>query len=141
MKKLILINAIVFTMMGCGGGKDKGENPPPKSSSVASSVSSSLVSSIATSSSTLSVSSSAISLSSSSSSVSSVANTSSSAPSSDSSSSSSASNWELVWSDEFNGSTIDSAKWSFEKNCAGGGNNELQCYTDRPANASVSDGK
>lgn len=49
--------------------------------------------------------------------------------------------WELVWSDEFDGSNIDTTKWSFEKNCTGGGNNELQCYTDRSDNAFVANGK
>lgn len=48
--------------------------------------------------------------------------------------------WELVWSDEFDGSVVDSTKWSFERNCWGGGNNELQCYTNRTDNALVEDG-
>ncbi|MDO8343365.1 MAG: family 16 glycosylhydrolase [Cellvibrio sp.] len=48
--------------------------------------------------------------------------------------------WKLVWSDEFDGATIDTSKWNFEKNCWGGGNNEQQCYTDRPANSFVADG-
>jgi beta-glucanase (GH16 family) len=61
--------------------------------------------------------------------------------SSSSSAGSPASNWSLVWSDEFTGSAIDTTKWSFEKNCTGGGNNELQCYIDRAENATVSDGK
>lgn len=55
-------------------------------------------------------------------------------------SSSAAPRWELVWSDEFNGASIDTSKWNFEKNCWGGGNNEQQCYTDRPVNAFVADG-
>lgn len=63
---------------------------------------------------------------------------SSSAPSSAASSSSSL--WQLVWSDEFNGASIDTGKWNFEKNCWGGGNNEQQCYTDRAVNAFVADG-
>ena len=50
-------------------------------------------------------------------------------------------NWQLVWSDEFNGDTIDNNKWSHEKNCTGGGNNELQCYTDREQNSFVADGQ
>lgn len=50
-------------------------------------------------------------------------------------------NWELMWSDEFEGETIDAEKWGFEVNCAGGGNNELQCYTACEDNARVSDGK
>lgn len=48
--------------------------------------------------------------------------------------------WELVWSDEFNGSEIDRKKWQAEKSCWGGGNNERQCYTDRPKNIRVSGG-
>lgn len=52
-----------------------------------------------------------------------------------------ASLWSLVWSDEFEGSSIDINKWSFEKNCWGGGNNELQCYVENDRNAYVVDGK
>jgi beta-glucanase (GH16 family) len=48
--------------------------------------------------------------------------------------------WKLVWSDEFDGTTIDTGKWDFEKNCWGGGNNEQQCYTDRAVNAYVEEG-
>lgn len=63
------------------------------------------------------------------------------APSSTAASSSSAANgWELVWSDEFDGATIDNTKWGFEKNCWGGGNNEQQCYTDRPVNSFIEGG-
>ena len=36
--------------------------------------------------------------------------------------------WELVWSDEFDGATLDLSKWGFEVNARGGGNNELQYY-------------
>ncbi|QIL90234.1 family 16 glycosylhydrolase [Microbulbifer sp. SH-1] len=45
----------------------------------------------------------------------------------------------LVWADEFSGEAIDSEKWSREKNCTGGGNNEAQCYTDAAANSWVAD--
>lgn len=48
--------------------------------------------------------------------------------------------WKLVWSDEFDGTTIDMGKWGFEKNCWGGGNNEQQCYTDRAENAYIENG-
>lgn len=48
--------------------------------------------------------------------------------------------WELVWQDEFDGATIDETKWSFEVNGKGGGNSELQYYTDRPENAFIEDG-
>lgn len=53
-------------------------------------------------------------------------------------------NWQLVWSDEFNGSageSPDATKWKFDigvgSNNDGWGNAELQYYTDRPANASM----
>jgi beta-glucanase (GH16 family) len=39
--------------------------------------------------------------------------------------------YDLVWSDEFNGDTLDLDKWSYEINDDGGGNNELQYYTDQ----------
>ena len=48
--------------------------------------------------------------------------------------------WKLIWSDEFSASQLDMDKWSFEKNCWGGGNNEQQCYTDRPQNLYIDDG-
>ena len=47
---------------------------------------------------------------------------------------------QLVWSDEFNGSSLDTSKWSYETGGSGWGNNELQYYTDRTDNAYVSDG-
>ncbi len=50
------------------------------------------------------------------------------------------SDWVMVWSDEFEGSSIDANKWTHEVNCSGGGNNEEQCYTDDPANSFVADG-
>lgn len=45
--------------------------------------------------------------------------------------------WKLVWHDEFDGSLIDPKKWEHEVNALGGGNNELQYYTDRPANSYI----
>ncbi|ACE84798.1 glycoside hydrolase family 16 protein [Cellvibrio japonicus] len=48
--------------------------------------------------------------------------------------------WQLVWQDEFEGNQLDTRKWGHEKNCWGGGNNELQCYTDKQDNAFVRDG-
>lgn len=48
--------------------------------------------------------------------------------------------FELVWSDEFEGTQIDTTKWTHEVNAWGGGNNELQFYTARPENSFVSDG-
>jgi len=50
------------------------------------------------------------------------------------------SDWEMVWSDEFDGASIDENKWTHEVNCAGGGNDEKQCYTDSVENAYVEDG-
>lgn len=48
--------------------------------------------------------------------------------------------WELVWQDEFDGPEIDLTKWTQEVNGRGGGNNELQYYTERPENARIEDG-
>lgn len=48
--------------------------------------------------------------------------------------------WRLVWSDEFEGSAPDPARWGFAVDCWGGGNNERQCYTARARNATVKDG-
>ncbi|WP_100915671.1 glycoside hydrolase family 16 protein [Pseudoalteromonas spongiae] len=50
------------------------------------------------------------------------------------------SDWVMVWNDEFDGTSIDANKWRHEVNCAGGGNNEKQCYTDSDENSFVSDG-
>ncbi len=62
-----------------------------------------------------------------------------------------ASEWKLVWSDEFDGKAIDRTKWDFdlgngfydyESNTwiSGWGNGELQNYTREPENAFVKDG-
>ena len=51
-----------------------------------------------------------------------------------------AAGWSLVWADEFDGKELDRAKWKPEIACWGGGNQERQCYTDRPANVSVEGG-
>jgi beta-glucanase (GH16 family) len=48
--------------------------------------------------------------------------------------------WKLAWSDEFNGSTIDSSKWVLETGGGGWGNDELEYYTTRPQNSFVKDG-
>ncbi|MEJ1972061.1 MAG: glycoside hydrolase family 16 protein [Lacunisphaera sp.] len=39
------------------------------------------------------------------------------------------SGWTLAWSDEFNGTAVDSANWTFETGGGGWGNNELETYT------------
>lgn len=54
-------------------------------------------------------------------------------------------NWDLVWSDEFDGGEIDTSTWSFEignghdQGIPGWGNEELQYYTDEPTNAFLED--
>ncbi|MFO1476758.1 MAG: glycoside hydrolase family 16 protein [Verrucomicrobiota bacterium] len=50
--------------------------------------------------------------------------------------------WNMVWSDEFNGTTINPAVWTFDtgNGTSGWGNNELEYYTSRSINASVSSG-
>ena len=47
--------------------------------------------------------------------------------------------YQLTWSDEFDGPDIDTSNWNFET----GGywhNNEIQFYTDRPENARIENG-
>lgn len=50
--------------------------------------------------------------------------------------------WNLVWADEFNGTTIDASNWTMEigTGSSGWGNNEWQFYTARPENASIQNG-
>lgn len=48
--------------------------------------------------------------------------------------------WNQVWRDDFNGTSLDSSNWSQEINGDGGGNGELQYYTDRPENMWVNGG-
>jgi beta-glucanase (GH16 family) len=48
--------------------------------------------------------------------------------------------WNIVWSDEFDGTTIASGNWSFETGNGGWGNNELEYYTSRSQNAYVTNG-
>ncbi len=45
------------------------------------------------------------------------------------------SEWELVWSDEFDGTELNTAYWNIEDNARGGGNAELQYYS--PNNVSI----
>ncbi len=48
--------------------------------------------------------------------------------------------FQMVWSDEFDGTSVDAGNWTFETGASGWGNNELQNYTDGE-NASVSGGE
>lgn len=55
--------------------------------------------------------------------------------------------WELVWSDEFDGNELDRSVWNVDigngqaSGLEGWGNNELQYYTDNPTNIRVEDGR
>ncbi|MBO0723753.1 MAG: glycoside hydrolase family 16 protein [Blastocatellia bacterium] len=46
----------------------------------------------------------------------------------------------LIWSDEFNGPTIDASNWTYDIGNSGWGNNELENYTNRPENARIENG-
>jgi beta-glucanase (GH16 family) len=49
--------------------------------------------------------------------------------------------WNIVWSDEFNGPTVNSSVWTYDiGNNSGWGNSELEYYTSRLTNAYVSNG-
>lgn len=52
-----------------------------------------------------------------------------------------ASPWLLVWSDEFDGDSINAENWTYDIGGTGWGNAELQYYTDRPENARLEDGE
>ena len=49
--------------------------------------------------------------------------------------------YELLWSDEFEGDSLNAAYWTPEQGGHGWGNNELQYYTGRKDNVDVRDGK
>ncbi|MNB70334.1 Beta-glucanase precursor [compost metagenome] len=53
-----------------------------------------------------------------------------------------ATSWNLVWSDEFNGTSLNTADWTAENGTgsSGWGNNELQYYTNRSQNLQVTGG-
>ena len=52
------------------------------------------------------------------------------------------SQYELVWSDEFDSEELDLEKWTFDigQGSWGWGNNELQYYTSNTSNIKVEDG-
>lgn len=55
-----------------------------------------------------------------------------------------ATQWNIIWSDEFNGTSINTKNWAFETGNGGSnpgwGNQELEYYTGRTNNAYVSNG-
>lgn len=48
--------------------------------------------------------------------------------------------WELMWSDEFNETSVNTNNWNLKNECWGGGNDEKQCYTDRKDNIETING-
>jgi len=48
--------------------------------------------------------------------------------------------WTLVWSDEFDSTSINTSNWTYDLGGGGWGNSELEYYTNRPANATVENG-
>ncbi len=53
-----------------------------------------------------------------------------------------AATWNQVWSDEFNGTSLNTSNWTYETGTgsSGWGNNELEYYTGRPENVQVTGG-
>src|SRR5574344_959655 len=49
-------------------------------------------------------------------------------------------NYTLAWSDEFNGTSLNTSNWVYETGAGGWGNSELEYYTSRSDNVSVSSG-
>jgi beta-glucanase (GH16 family) len=49
-------------------------------------------------------------------------------------------NWQLVWSDEFDGTTLNTNNWNIVEGGSGFGNQEKQFYTSRPQNLKVESG-
>jgi beta-glucanase (GH16 family) len=47
---------------------------------------------------------------------------------------------KLVWSDEFDGDSLNYSRWGVQENAFGGGNAELQIFTDRAKNVRVENG-
>jgi len=49
--------------------------------------------------------------------------------------------WHQVWEDDFNGGALNDADWTYQEDCNGGGNGELQCYTaHKPDNVKLEGG-
>lgn len=48
--------------------------------------------------------------------------------------------YQLVWSDEFNGTALDESNWTIQTGGGGWGNQEAQHYTNRPENIRVEGG-
>lgn len=48
--------------------------------------------------------------------------------------------YQLVWAEEFDGTSLNLNDWNIEVNGNGGGNGEAQYYTDRPENLRIEDG-
>lgn len=48
--------------------------------------------------------------------------------------------WQLIWHDEFDGDSIDSANWTYDIGGGGWGNSEREYYTSRPENARLENG-
>lgn len=48
--------------------------------------------------------------------------------------------YQLVWAEEFDGTSLNLDDWNIEVNGAGGGNGEAQYYTDRPENLRIENG-
>ena len=51
------------------------------------------------------------------------------------------SGWTLVWGDEFDGTSVNPANWTYDIGAGGWGNNELQTYTSSSANSYVQNGE
>ena len=51
-----------------------------------------------------------------------------------------ATQWNIVWSDEFNGTSINTNNWTYDLGGGGWGNNELETYTSSSQNSYVSNG-
>jgi len=51
-----------------------------------------------------------------------------------------ATQWNIVWSDEFNGTSINTNNWTYDLGGGGWGNGELETYTSSSQNSYVSNG-